>query len=321
MQQSPGATAPRSPSRDLKRKATENINPFAFSRRGRVAPWIGIAPGLLLFIVFALIPAIGIAFLSFTDISGIPNVPWHWTGLENYVRFFSSGNSAANLGIVSRTLIFGFSVTVILNIIALLSAILLKNNIWGATVFRAIIFMPVVLGVTVVGLIWSLFFNPTGGPAASLWGMFGSSSAFLGDPRLAFSLIIFVQIWMSLGYSMMIYHAGLMVIPSDLYEAATVDGATAFQRFRHVTVPMIAPATTVNVLISIVGSLQTYQIIFVLTGNRPTTSVLAMQIFSVGFGGASEQGYASAISMIQFVLISVITLVALQYLRKKETQL
>ena len=151
--------------------------------------------------------------------------------------------------------------------------------------------------------------------------MFGATSAFLGDPRLAFALIIFVQIWMSLGYSMLIYHAGITAIPGELYEAATVDGAGVLQRFRHVTVPMIAPATTVNVLISIVGSLQTYQIIFVLTGDRPTTSVLAMRIFSLGFGGGSEQGYASAISMIQFALISVVTLVALRYLRKKETQL
>jgi len=181
--------------------------------------------------------------------------------------------------------------------------------------------MPVVLGVTVVGLIWSLFFNPTGGPAAALWGVFGQSSAFIGDPHLAFPIIIFVQIWMSLGYSMMIYHAGLMAIPAEYYEAATIDGASAAQRFRHITVPLIASSTTVNVMISIVGALQTYQIIFVLTGSRPTTSELAMQVFALGFGGSSEQGYAAAISMIQFFLTAVISLVALRFLRRKETQL
>lgn len=320
MHASPGAPAELSrPARA--KKASGTLNPFASSRRGQVFPWLGIAPGLLLFVLFSLVPAVTVVFLSFTDISGIPGVPWKWIGLDNYTRFFASGSTTANFEIVLRTLIFAFSVTIILNALALLFAVLLNNKIKGANVYRAIIFMPVVLGVTVVGLVWSLIFNPTGGPAASLWGAFGSSSAFLGDPRLAFSLIIFVQIWMSLGYSMMIYHAGLMAIPSDLYEAAIVDGANVLQRFRHVTIPMIASATTVNVLISIVGSLQTYQIIFVLTGNRPTTSVLAMQIFSLGFGGSSEQGYASAISMIQFVLISAITLVALRYLRKKETQL
>jgi raffinose/stachyose/melibiose transport system permease protein len=286
-----------------------------------MAPWVGIAPGLLLFVLFALLPAAAVVVLSFTDISGVPNAPWNWVGFDNYVRFFASGSASANFEVILRTLIFGFSVTVILNALALVFALLLNNRIRGAAAYRAIIFMPVVLGVTVVGLTWSLVFNPTGGPAASLWNAFGASSSFLGDPRLAFSLIIFVQIWMSLGYSMLIYHAGLMAIPGELYEAATVDGASMLQRFRHVTIPMIAPATTVNVLISIVGSLQTYQIIFVLTGDRPATSVLAMRIYSLGFGGTSEQGYASAISMIQFVLISAISLVALRYLRKKETQL
>lgn len=318
----PGVTASRAPWNTRRRKATSTFNPFASSTRGQqVGPWIGIAPGLLLFVIFALLPAIAIIFLSFTDFSGVPNVPWSWIGFDNYTRFFTSGSATENYGVVLRTLIFGFSVTVILNALALVFAVLLNNRIKGAAAYRAIIFMPVVLGVTVVGLIWSLVFNPTGGPAATLWQAFGSSSSFFGDPRLAFSLIIFVQIWMSLGYSMLIYHAGLMAIPAELYEAATVDGATITQRFRYVTVPMIAPATTVNVLISIVGSLQTYQIIFILTGDRPTTSVLAMRIFTLGFGGSSEAGYASAISMIQFVLIAVISLVALGYLRKKETQL
>lgn len=321
MQGSLGVTATKGPSKTPRAKAKGTPNPFASSSRGRLVPWVGVAPGLLLFIFFALIPAGAVVFLSFTDISGIPGVPWSWTGLDNYERFFGSGSTTANLGVLLRTVAFSFSVTVILNALALVFALLLNNKIKGASAYRAIIFMPVVLGVTVVGLIWSLMFNPTGGPAASLWEVFGATSAFLGDPRLAFALIIFVQIWMSLGYSMLIYHAGITAIPAELYEAATVDGAGVVQRFRHVTIPMIAPATTVNVLISIVGSLQTYQIIFVLTGDRPTTSVLAMRIFSLGFGGGSEQGYASAISMIQFALISVITLVALRYLRKKETQL
>lgn len=278
-------------------------------------------PGLLLFGLFSLVPAVTVVFYSFTDVSGVPGVEWGWVGLKNYTRFFASGEAAANMDVLWRTLVFTFCVTVVLNALALTIAVLLNNRIKGATVFRAIIFMPVVLGVTVTGLIWSLLFNPTGGPAASLWAVFGQSSAFLGDPNLAFAIVIFVQIWMSLGYSMMIYHAGLMAIPAELYEAATVDGANAFQRFIHVTIPLIAPATTVNVLISIIGSLQTYQIIFVLTGSRPFTSVLAMQIFTLGFGGSSEQGYASAISMVQFALTAVISIIALRFLRRQETQL
>ncbi|WP_205629705.1 carbohydrate ABC transporter permease [Jiangella muralis] len=296
------------------------MNPFATSRVGRVGPWLGIAPGLLLFLTFALIPAVAVVGMSFTDISGMPNVPWTWVGLDNYRRFFSAGSVAANLDVVNRTLIFALSVTIILNVLALLLAVLLSGRLRGAALYRSIVFMPVVLGVTIVGLIWSLVFNPTGGPAASLWSSFGSSSSFLGDPKLAFTLIIFVQIWAAIGTTMMIYHAGLMAIPSDLYEAARVDGANAWHKLRHVTIPMVAPAITANMVISIVGSLQTYQIIYVLTGDRPTTSVLALKVFSIGFG-TSEQGYAAAVSMIQFVLVAVIALVLLSYLRRRETQL
>lgn len=296
-------------------------NPFAASGRGKAAPWFGMAPGLILFGLFSLVPAVTVVLFSFTDVSGIPGIGWNWVGFKNYARFFASGEASANLGVLWRTLVFAFCVTVVLNALALGTAVLLNNKIKGAAFFRAIIFMPVVLGVTVTGLIWSLFFNPTGGPAASIWALFGQTSAFLGDPNLALGIVIFVQIWMSLGYSMMIYHAGLMAIPAELYEAATVDGANAFQRFRRITVPLIAPATTVNVLISIIGSLQTYQIIYVLTGSRPSTSVLAMQIFALGFGGSSEQGYASAISMVQFVLTAIISLIALWFLRRQETQL
>lgn len=296
------------------------MNPFATSRVGRVGPWLGIAPGLLLFLTFALVPAVAVVGMSFTDISGMPNVPWTWVGLDNYRRFFSAGAVAANLDVVNRTLIFALSVTIILNVLALLLAVLLSGRLRGAALYRSIVFMPVVLGVTIVGLIWSLVFNPTGGPAASLWSSFGSSSSFLGDPKLAFTLIIFVQIWAAIGTTMMIYHAGLMAVPSDLYEAARVDGANAWHRLRHVTIPMVAPAITANMVISIVGSLQTYQIIYVLTGDRPTTSVLALKVFSIGFG-TSEQGYAAAVSMIQFVLVAVIALVLLSYLRRRETQL
>ncbi|RIQ10868.1 sugar ABC transporter permease [Jiangella rhizosphaerae] len=278
------------------------------------------APGLALFLTFALVPAIAVVGMSFTDISGMPNVPWHWVGLDNYRRFFSAGAVAANLDVINRTLVFALSVTVILNALALLLAVLLSGRLRGAALYRSIVFMPVVLGVTIVGLIWSLVFNPTGGPAASLWSSFGSSSSFLGDPKLAFTLIIFVQIWAAIGTTMMIYHAGLMAVPADLYEAARVDGANAWHRLRHVTIPMVAPAITANMVISIVGSLQTYQIIYVLTGDRPTTSVLALKVFSIGFG-TSEQGYAAAVSMIQFVLVAVIALVLLTYLRRRETQL
>lgn len=297
-----------------------NRNPFARGRSGALAPTVGLFPGMAMFTVFALAPAIAVFALSFTNISGIPNVPWQWTGWKNYERFFFSGEASANISVVWRTLIFCLSITLIQNAIALIVAVMLNRNGILQTLMRAVVFMPIVLGVTVIGLIWTLFFNPSGGPAASIWGLFGGSSAFFGDSVLSFPLIIAVQIWTGLGYSMMIFIAGLQAIPSELYEQARVDGASKLQQFRNVTVPMLAPSITANVLIAIIGSLQAYQLIYVLTGDKPTTSVLAMRVFTVGFSN-SQQGYASAISVVQFVMVGVITLVALFILRRKETQL
>lgn len=278
------------------------------------------APGLLLFLVFGVIPALAVFAMSFTDISGIPNVPWTWVGWKNYQRFFFSAEASANVDVIVRTVVFCLAVTVVQNVLALGVALVVNKRRRFTNLVRAIVFLPVVLGVTVIGLTWTLFFNPTGGPAASLLERFGLSSAFFGDSVLAFPLIIGVSIWSALGFSMLIFLAGLQGVPQDLYEQARVDGAGRWHQFTAVTVPMLAPAITANVLIAIIGSLQTYQLIYILTGDRATTSVLAMRIFTTGFGN-SEQGYASGIAVVQFLLVGVIAITALFFLRRRETQL
>lgn len=307
--------------------ATTTASPFGTGARRRWAPALGVAVPMALFTFFHLLPAIGVGVLSLTDVSGIPGVPWHWVGLTNYKQFFTGPQAGDDWALLRRTLEFCVAVTVIQNAIALVLAVVLNQRPRGGTFYRSLIFLPVVLGVTVIGLTWQLFFNPTGGPAASLLGLFGTQSSFLGDPHLAFPLVVSIQIWSSLGYAMMIFLAGLQAVPQDLYEAATVDGAGPVQTFRNVTVPMVAPAVTANVLISIIGALQTFQLIFVLTGDTPYTSVLALKIFTIGFDATAtgsavqQQGLASAVSIIQFVLVGVFALAALGYLRRRETQL
>lgn len=297
-------------------------NPFG---HGKASPYLGFAPGMLLFLAFAFLPACAVAFFSLTDISGTPNTPWHFIGLDNYRRFFFSGAAEDNLALVKRTLLFMAAVTIIQNAIALFVAVLLNNRLRGMTFYRAVIFMPVVLGVTVISLIWSLMLDPTEGPASALLGVFGTNSAFLGDTTLAFPFVIGVMIWSHLGYSMVIFLAGLQAIPHELYEAVKVDGAGSWQRFRYVTFPMLAPAVNANVLIAIVGSMQAYQLIWVLTGGRADTKVLALDVFLQSFGMdknvGPQQGYGSALSMIQFVLIAVISLATLAWMRRREVQL
>jgi ABC-type sugar transport system permease subunit len=278
-------------------------------------------------VVFSLIPAVGILVISFTDIRSLPYLPTHWVGIENYHTFFSSAQIAYNVHALKNTFVFAIAVTVIQNSLALLIAVLLNQRLRGRNFARAVVFMPTILGVTVIGLIFTLIFNPSGGPAASLWKSFGSSSAFFGDPHLAMALVIAVSVWSGIGVAVVIYLAGLQAIPGELYEVAAIDGASSRQRLRFVTLPLLAPAVTANTLLSIIGALQSYQLIYVLTGPiNPATQVLSLAIFTQGFGGAQggavqSQGYAAAISMVQFVIVMIVSVATYAYLRRKETAL
>lgn len=297
-----------------------------FRSRGGLRISFGVAMAFIL--VLAILPAAAVLAISFTDIRGLPYLPVHWVGLTNYETFFSAAKIGYNTKALANTLVFATAVTVAQNLIALLIAVLFSGKLRGRTFFRAVVFMPTVLGVTVIGLIWSLIFNPSAGPGASVWSWFGASSAFFGDRHLAMPLVVGVQVWAGLGLAVVIFVAGIQAIPAELYEAANIDGAGPWQRLRHVTVPLLAPSVTANVLLCLVGSLQSYQLIYVLTGpNNPATQVLSLAVFTQSFGGGTlggssqSQGYAAAISMVQFAVVGVITLVVLTYLRKREAKL
>jgi len=299
---------------------------FPFPRRGPVR--ITFTVGLIVLTVFGLVPAVGMLVVSFTDLRGLPYLPVNWVGVDNYVSFFSPAKWADSANALRNTLVFAIVSTVIQIVLALGIAILLNRPLRGRNLYRAVVFMPTVLGVTVTGLVWSLMFNVTGGPAASFLSLFGQQSAFFGDPRIALALVIVVQIWMIVGISVIIFLSGLQAIPEELYEAGAIDGASGWQRFRFLTIPMLAPSITANVLLGIVNALQSYQLTYVLTGpSNKSTQVLSLLVFVQGFGGASgttlsqSQGYAAAISMVQFAIVGIVSLLALWYLRKREAKL
>jgi len=289
---------------------------------------ISFSVGLIALTVFGLVPAFAMFVVSLTDLRGLPYLPINWVGLDNYISFFSPAKRADSMNALGNTIVFAVASTVIQIVLALGVALLLNRKIRGVNFYRAVVFMPTVLGVTVTGLVWSLMFNVSGGPAATVLGWFGKSSAFFGDPRIALALVIVVQIWMVMGISVIIFLSGLQAIPEELHEAASIDGASGWQRFRSLTVPLLAPSITANVLLGIVNALQSYQLTYVLTGpSNKSTQVLSLLVFVQGFGGASgttlsqSQGYAAAISIIQFFVVGIVTVAALWYLRRREAKL
>src|SRR5690606_24300209 len=147
---------------------------------------------------------------------------------------FYSGNSGERWRSITNTLIFMFIVTIVQNGVALFVAVLLNQRLRGDYFYRAVFFLPVVLGVAVVALIWGMMFDPMSGPVNMLYDwLFGYKDMFFASFTHAFGYIIFVQIWMYMGYSMLIFLAGLQSVPKDLYEAGYIDGTSKWQSFRH----------------------------------------------------------------------------------------
>lgn len=296
----------------------------------RRTPYLLLLPGFLFYLLIMLGPAIATGIYSFTDASGIQGTAINWIGLENYREFLFLGQASRdNYAALGRTLIFCFCVTTIQCSLGLLLAMLVNQRLKGVNIFRTIFFMPVILGPVIQGLIWSLFLYPLGGPLASILGFFGMRSEFLGgQPAEAMAWVIFVQIWANLGTTMMIFIAGLQTIPVDLYEGAKIDGANGWQTFRNVTWPLLTPSVNTNLLLTIIGSLQAWQLFLVLIGYRNGTQVLGYLIFAQGFGQTSgsvtsafRQGYAASASIVLFCLVLVIGLPLQYYLQRREKRI
>lgn len=296
----------------------------------KLVPYLLLLPGLLFYFLISLGPSMATAVYSFTDASGLKGAPIHWVGFDNYREFLFMGRASLdNLAALQRTLIFCAAVTLIQFALGLFVALIVNQRLKGSNIFRTIYFMPVILGVVIQGLMWSLFLFPLGGPMAKVLSWFGLHSEFLGgQPTQAFMWVIAIQIWANMGTTMMIFIAGLQTIPAELYEAARIDGANALQAFRNVTWPLLTPSVNTNLLLNVIGSLQAWQLFLVLVGYRNGTQVLGYLVYATGFGQTSgsvtssfRQGYAAAASIILFLLVLVLGMTVQYFLQRREARI
>ncbi|MEV1173588.1 sugar ABC transporter permease [Nonomuraea sp. NPDC049784] len=296
-------------------------SPFGTRRTRRWIPWASIAIPGIGWLLFGLYPSLATIGYSFTQYSGMPGTPLNFCGLCNYTTAFTA-LSAQVWDSLKITLIYVIGVTVLQNLVGLGLAMLLNRPGRSYTFYRALIFMPQIFSVAVVGTVFALILDPVTGPAETVWQtVFDSTTAFLGDSTLALPLVMLVNIWMFAGYSMLIYIAGLRNIPRPVYEAAALDGAGRWRAFLHVTWPLLAPATTVNIFLTAMGALGEFALILVLTGGNFGTKTLGLYMFDSAFGGTSQLGYGSMLAMLQFVLTLVIGGTLLFTLRRREIQL
>lgn len=301
---------------------------FRIERRYNTTPGVNsllamlaVLPALLAVIIFGLFPALLNIGLSFTDYRG-RGYEWEIVWFENYVNFFSLEGGRV-FRTLQRTIQFSFFTVLIQQTLSVTIAVLVNRIKKTSNLFRAIYFLPAILGVTVVSYVWVLMLDPISGPLAYFLGRFDQSSAFLGDPNLAMSLVIFVAIWANFGFAMTIYLAGLQSIPNELYEAADIDGATAWQRFRRITLPLLRPALTINFWISISGTLGMFDIILLLTGGGPggATTTFSLYFFQRVTQTAINQGQTAAMSIYFFFFVTSIMLTFNYLFRRKEVQM
>lgn len=274
-------------------------------------------PGIIVFLLFGIVPAIATLGISFTNYLAIPGVPLQFVGFSNYVSLFVNNLQGIQQSLWD-TLIFAGAVIIIQNLVGLWLAYALSKRFRGVHFFRTMVFLPAVLGVTVIGLMWSLIFTPTGGPASAILRAFGTSSAFFGSNTWALPLVIFVQIWTHLGFTTVVYLAGIHTVPPEYLEAAKLDGASDWTTFWNILFPMIAPSVTVNVVLAAAGSLRTYDLIYVLTDGVHNTNTLGMFMFNTAFQGSGNLGLGAAIGMIQFILTIIVVLALQKFLVRRE---
>lgn len=274
-----------------------------------------ILPNFIGFFVFILIPVTFSFILSVMEWDGFTQMKF--VGLQNFVDLFQDRVFRASL---SHTIVFSVF-TVALSMVAALSlAILLNKKLRCVNFFRSAIFFPYVASIVAVAAVWKALFMKDGGPINQLLGMFLTSDAlpgWLASTKWALAACIIVQVWKNMGYFMIIYLAALQDIPTSLYEASSIDGASKWQQFWSITFPMLTPSHFFVLMMLIINSFKTFDLIFALTEGGPGTSTTLLSLFIYNEAFISwNYGGVSAAAVILFLIVGTITVVQFRVEKK-----
>ncbi|WP_274653354.1 carbohydrate ABC transporter permease [Paenibacillus humicola] len=272
-------------------------------------------PAVVLFAVFMIYPVIGGIFYSLTDWNGI-DMRFHFIGLSNYKTFFHDFYVLIPL---RNSFVFAFLLTICQNIVSLLIAIALHRRLKTKNLLRTLLFLPVLLSPLMVGYLWSyLFTDPIAelGKALHLQTM---ANNYLGSAAASLYAAVFVNVWRMLGWTMVVYIAALQGIPGELYEAAEMDGAVGWRKFIYITSPLIIPAFTVNLVMTMERGFKEFDLLFSLTGGGPgnASEIMSLTIYREAFQNY-RAGYGATLGVILFLIIVAITLIQLNILRRME---
>jgi multiple sugar transport system permease protein len=288
---------------------TGRAGPVSGRRRSVRRPWVGllfVAPMLVLFLVFRFLPVVGAFLLSLTDyrLSG----KWDFIALDNYTRLLSdSVFHQALLVTVTYTVIF-VPLTVLLS---LGTAVLLHQVVWKRGFFRGVFFLPYVTSIVLAAVIWKWIYDAQDGLLNAVLGLVNIGPIdFLTQSGTVLPSIAVTSAWKGFGYSMLILLAGLQAVPKSYLEAAMIDGAGTWQRFRYVTLPQLRPVLFFVLVIETIGSFQVFDAMYVMTGGGPVRSSYSLVYFLYDSGFKYfDFGYASAIGLVLFLIVLIVSLV------------
>lgn len=290
----------------------------ARSRR-RGAPWLLSGPAIFFLVAFHLLPVAAGTLYAFTNWSGGPSA--HFTGLANFRNIFTDPSLR---GALLHTLELAGSFVVLANAIGLALATGLNRAVKSRNLLRALFFAPSALSPLAVGFVWQYILTTNGGLNQFLGdiGLASWQRPWLGDPAVALWAILLVMLWQLSGLSMVIYLAGLQGVPDELYEAAAMDGASHWQRFRRVTFPLLGPSITISSMLTLVTGLRVFDQIEALTGGGPVdaTQTLATEVYQQTFVyGFFGQG--AALAVVLTVIIAIFAFVQLAVLVRRERRM
>ena len=263
--------------------------------------WWWALPAILMVLLIHYVATAGGALYAFTDWTGIGD--FNFVGLDNFRRIFEDPTV---LGSIKNTLFLAFGFLIATNVIGLLLALALNRTLKTRYLLRVLFFMPVVLSPLAVSYIWKFIFD-FNGPLNGLIGWFGAEpKTWLADPTLALWAVLVVMAWQTTGMVMVIYLAGLATVPTEIEEAAALDGASTWRRFRHITVPSIRPSIAIASTLMLIQGLRVFDQVLALTGGGPAgaTETLATQVYKETFA-LSNFGFGAALALVLTLIILV----------------
>ncbi|MFC7533281.1 carbohydrate ABC transporter permease [Actinoplanes sp. GCM10030250] len=289
---------------DVKERLSPPVAAAPRRRQYGAPPWWFVVPALLLFAFVVLVPSARGVYYAFTDWDGL-DPAFAFIGLDNFAAMADDPDA---LQAVWHTLLIAVAITVIQNGIGLLLALGVNSVIKSRNFLRVLLFAPAVVTPIVTAYLWRNLLGPDGA-VNSLFSAVGLDSwrqDWLGDPDLALWMVVLVVVWQFAGYSMVIFLAGLQAVPREIYEAAAIDGSGPFRRFWSIVRPLLAPAITINLMLSIIGGIKLFDQVYALTGGGPghATDTISTLIYKDAFT-LGEFGYSIALAVVLTVIVAI----------------